>query len=300
MVKHDTENVQSAALRKLFQESLNRSGHPFQNAVLRRVDQMFQEKVSPWSFEVAEFPVNVNGFDTRIDFILSRYPQGGSYGFLIAECKRANPSLKDWVFAKTSYRRRGRTSPVVLTQMVKRDLTLLSPIVERKRWPGDDVYDIGFEIKRARIEEGKDPFGSRTAIEDAAKQVIRGVSGLLQCIGDHVSTLPDSSPPAFFVPVIFTTAHLWVTGVDIAEADLESGNVDLTNSELKEKPWIWLQYPVSPTLRHSLGRDHLERGLSDNDTLAHLLDQEYTRTIAIVGTSGIEAFLRSGWKFWDN
>src|SRR6266567_1778716 len=90
--------------RKRFAAAINRHGYAFQNAVLKRCHDLFDSGKSRWVFEAAEFPAEVNGNGTRIDFIL--WTHQTPY-WLIAECKRVNPSLGDWIFARTQYVRRG-------------------------------------------------------------------------------------------------------------------------------------------------------------------------------------------------
>jgi hypothetical protein len=166
-----------------------------------------------------------------------------------------------------------------------------------------DLYHVAVEVKIKLDPKGVPEVVSaegRGAIENAATQVIRGMNGLIQCISKRDDIKRGLSNAAFFIPVIFTTAQLWTTDVDIADADLASGNIDFANAKVERKPWLWLQYHMSPTLTHSVDRDESPEIEIGKGTLGHLLKQEYSRTIAIVGTDGIDSFLRqssSGW--WD-
>jgi hypothetical protein len=81
-----------------FQNVLNSHGYGFQYSVLKEVARLaYEVRSASWIPKVPEFPVEVQGHDTRIDFILkhARLPF-----YLVAECKRANPSLANWCFAK--------------------------------------------------------------------------------------------------------------------------------------------------------------------------------------------------------
>src|SRR4051794_20959958 len=89
--------------RQKFAAAVNRQGYAFQNAVIKRCEELHDAKKSRWVFEAAEFPVEVNGNGTRIDFIL--WTHNTNY-WLLAECKRVNPSMAEWFFAKTPYVRR--------------------------------------------------------------------------------------------------------------------------------------------------------------------------------------------------
>src|SRR5688500_5164251 len=85
----------------LFANTLNLHGHPFESAVLRRAEQLALKGDTQWRFQASEFPVTVQGFDTRIDFILSesfRNLVPTPSRLLVAECKRANPKVSNWLF----------------------------------------------------------------------------------------------------------------------------------------------------------------------------------------------------------
>lgn len=114
---------------------------------------------------------------------------------------------------------------------------------------------------------------------------------MIQYVSKNVDIIKGSTGPAFFVPVIFTTARLWATDADIGNADLKSGNVDLANAKVEQKPWLWLQYHTSPTLKHSVVRAESAADSFIKGTLGYLLKHEYSRTIAIVSPDGIDDFL---------
>jgi hypothetical protein len=61
------------------QKILSAHGYGFHYAVLRNAMELFHQGKSKWVFEVAEFPVTVRGFDTRIDFILRAQDPFGVY-----------------------------------------------------------------------------------------------------------------------------------------------------------------------------------------------------------------------------
>jgi hypothetical protein len=298
MSNNDTELPRGTSIKSLFQKTLNRHGHPFQYAVLRRGNELKDNQESRWIFEASEFPVEVQGSNTKIDFILSHCPHGGLYGFLVAECKRTNPSFSEWFFAKAPYVRRGRSSDTLNVECARwADPDVLTSVGTLPS--SGDIYHIALE---AKTNSQGDTSGGRGAIESAATQVLRGMNGLIECIAkkENIGVIEESFHPAFFVPVIFTTARLWATDADIGKADLESGKVDLASDKVERKPWLWLQYHMSPTLKHSVERDESAAGPSFlKGTLSYLLKHEYSRTIAIVGTDGIDSFLRHSSNWWD-
>lgn len=277
-------------LSAVFETALNRHGHPFQYAVIRRAHHLRNERQSPWVFEASEFPVEVQGYHTRIDFVLSCWSEatGGPSLFLVAECKRANPSLHDWLFARAPYVRRNSTSRDILVERIRRDGGGLSASLGRLAG-SENIYHVAVEVKGA--SKGDASGIGRGAIEEAATQVTRGLNGLIECFSRNCCYVPENFPVSF-IPVIFTTAKIWVTEVDIA-ADVSTGEVRLDSSDVIEKPWLWLQYRVSPGLRHSVDRQVPNEEPFARAGLCDLLELEYARTIAVVSPKGVDAFLSS-------
>ena len=283
-------------LRSVFQTVLNRHGHPFQYAVVRRAQELRESRRSPWIFEVSEFPVEVQGRHARIDFVLRHQgePHFGHLRFMVAECKRANPSLVDWVFVRAPYVRRNRTSRDILVERVWRSADDL--LAGLGRLDGSDhIYDIGFEVKGGATG---DPAGAgRGAIEDAATQLMRGVNGLVECLGERPQDIPENRH-VVFVPVIFTIARVWTTEADLATTDPVSGAVDLGSSGVTRVPWLWLQSPVSPGLRHTVARDQPDKEPLYKPDLGEILETEYARAVAVVWSGGVDDFLASNrWTY---
>jgi len=284
----DREQKPEANTSAIFESALNRQGHPFQHAVIRRAHELNDERRSPWVFEVSEFPVEVQGHHTRIDFVLSRWREAaGPFQFLVGECKRTNPSLSDWLFARAPYVHRGGVSREILVEALRREGNTLTASLGRLDG-SDNIYHVAVEVKGAA--KGDASGSGRGAIEDAATQVIRGVNGLIDYFSKNRRYLPEHFPVSF-IPLIFTTAKIWATEVDIA-ADLETGNVTL-GSDVLQKQWLWLQYHVSPGLQHSVERQVPKDEPFSRVVLGDLLDREYARAVAVVGAGGADAFLAS-------
>ena len=92
------------------------------------------------------------------------------------------------------------------------------------------------------------------------------------------------------MPVIFTNARLWVSDIDLSEADLKSGNIDIDKEKLEQRDWLFYHYDQSPGLKHALTLLHDEKVELLSDCL-YLL---YTRTIPIVNESAISNFFSDG------
>jgi hypothetical protein len=285
---------QSASLpapSSVFEKHLNRHGYAFQYSVIRRADELFRENKSPWVFEASEFPVEVQGSHARIDFVLSKrtdsVPEPVRY--LVAECKRADPALGSWLFARAPYVRRGDTREELLVDSVwNSDNGLFARPQRLDR--SSHIYHVAIEIKGN--EKGHGQTSGRGAIEEAATQVLRGVNGLLECLADHPEEL-STLYPVVFIPVIFTTARLWVTKTDLAAATLADGKVTVKPEDVTERPWLWLQYHASPGIGHEVRRYSPVDHPFGRSGVGRLLDVLYARAIAVVGPDGVDDFLTS-------
>lgn len=269
--------------KKDFSQLLNRHGYGFQYSVIKAARHLFDEGKSPWIFLASEFPVEVRGQGTRIDFIL--HHRDHQHFYLLAECKRANPALSNWCFSRAPfvYRNKAANSePVFMEQAESRpDLNGIFAY-GKERETAYNPCNIGLEVKANRKGDSQGESGK--AIEDACSQVLRGLNGLIENFSNK-SILPQGKK-AHYLPVIFTTANLFLSDVNLAEAELSSGNVDLTNSKFESQQWLSYQYHLSPGIKHSVSP------FTDESDLGKFMKSAYIRTIPIVSPIGIESFLR--------
>jgi hypothetical protein len=276
-----TENNHSdEQIRNAFEKALNRQGYGFQYSVLKKVLALFG-RGSQWYLETSEFPV-AQGPGTRIDFILRHRGQKGLY--LLAECKRANPAYSDWCFARAPYihdRRHSNHEELILEHVENEPDGVSS--YSRKLFYLPNAYHVALEVKN---QTPGNPSGETgRTIEDAATQVCRGLNGMVEFFSRNPKYLGDGDQ-AIFLPVIFTTARTWGSSVDLSDADLETGDVNLKDSKFTQEPWVAYQYHQSPGLKHSLESNHTLKSLGE------FMDMEYVRTIPIITASGVESFLK--------
>jgi hypothetical protein len=88
-----------------------------------------------------------------------------------------------------------------------------------------------------------------------------------------------------FVPVVVTTATLWASTVELDKTDPATGDVANADMGLTPKKWLYMQFPVSPGLKHGRSPSMLPTELRD------LLAVEYWRTIAIVNAASFAEYL---------
>jgi len=272
-----------------FRNVLNSHGHSFQYSIIRLAEKLYEKRKSGWIFEWAEFPVSARNKDARIDLILRR---GNSLTYMVGECKRVNPALGRWCFARAPYTHRLPNEQMLLVESI--DVTLLDRLAAiDPRLPlrllhsissarALNIFHLGLELK---TNEKGDSQGSRGrgAIEDALGQVLLGVNGMVEHIARHHEMLQPGYKVSL-VPVIFTTATLWTSEVDLGAADLATGNLAPDTLTVTPQSWLWLNYNQSPSLKHAFPME--------NTVGRDVLETEYTRSIAIVNASGVEDFFQ--------
>ena len=268
-------------IARAFKKVLNMHGYGFQYSVLKKAEELFNERKSPWAIPIPEFPVEIQGYGTRIDFILRHKSRPI---FMIAECKRTNPALSNWCFAKASYITDVQLASCVFIEAIKIDKSGLAQVTTDILSSSKNIYHVALEVKSNK--EGDIGGSGRGAIEEAATQICRGLNGMIDFLSKHVNIFYKDNV-AGILPVIFTTARLWTSNVDLGSVDIEHGKFDISSLEVQEKSWLFYHYTQSPGLKHS------HHSVSASTDLSDTLYNEYVRTIAIVSASGINDFMSS-------
>jgi hypothetical protein len=231
----------------------------------------------------------------HIDIVLQQHRELTAH-YMVAECKRVNPALAAWCFVRTP----GESQYV---QVEKLSVTMMSgrPASAQPQvlWHSDlaRVYNLGLPI---RGTEKGDPCGEgRTELDKAMDQVWRGLSGFVHFLRDNAPSrmIPHGDvSTAIIVPVLFTTAKLWGSDVDISESDLRTGKLPPT--DLKPLPWLWLKQAISPGVRHTFHLDMTRpKDPPSQVSIADILRDRYLRCTAVVTADGIGDFL--GQTLWS-
>jgi hypothetical protein len=266
----------ATGLRKV----LNMHGHSFQYAVLRRIDQLFTNRQSTWIFEGSEFPVVVNNESTHIDIILrSRTLKT----YLIGECKRVDPAIGNWCFARAPYTSRNPAEELIFDQFICNES---KEIIQKPCTHGTrlGIYHLGFELRTGKPGDGV--CHDRSSINQTVAQVLRCSSGLINHLFLKTRSSIGNGKIIRFMPVVFTTANLWVTSADLSAADLETGDLPVEAVKAEKVDWLWYNYNRSTTLRHNLELQ------TDGTELSKELKMEFTRSIAFISTIGIDKFMQ--------
>jgi len=279
MTISENQNVSNS-----FRKVLNRHGYAFQYSSVRIADELFSKgSFNRWIFQASEFPVEIarRNKGTRIDFILrsSRYPI-----YLLFECKRANPSIKNWCFAKAPYVRRNRTEEQFFVETIKSNNGEVSSMgMILRSLNQNESFHIALEVKSS--EKGDNDGKGTGEIEDAAGQVCYGLNGMVELF--HNYPLVEQGKQVVLVPIILTTANIWTSSVDLGAADINNGELITPQIQLDSKQWVYFQYHQSPGLKNSFSNN-----ISGRNEIESILDREYIRTIPIVTANAISDFLQ--------
>lgn len=259
-----------------FQNAINYQGFAFQYKIAEYIKSYLDPR---FSIEATEFPIEINGNNSKIDIILGHLCRSWPHPlvYYIGECKRVNPALGNWLFVRSPNFNQYEDSFL---------FEKLSKNPENNHFHSElllkdndsEYYNLAFEVK---TNETGDAYGSNhDAIENAATQVIRGTNGLIKLISRNIRTF--DKPSYLFCPVIFTTAKLFASKIDLQTTDLHSGKIDLSSDQIEEKKWLIYQYTSSPSIKFTDLESTLSKG-----KLKDFPYQDYIRTIIITNPDGI-------------
>ena len=273
-----------------FTHRLNEHGYPFHYAVTERTRTLFDSRRSSFEFQGAEFPVELRGRESRIDTVLrkrtrvwGRSDSRVAVWHIVIECKRANPALANWCFAKAPYVRRGDGYESFTVDTIERAADSDEFVLHAARVHGlDPAYHIAFE---AKTHKKGDPAGKSGAIEDAISQALRGSAGLVDQYARATADFTNVQKVTF-VPIVVTTAALWVTDAALEEADAATGELDPSSVDFERVVSVAMQYSRS----HSLTPARPKRSEPVTD-LTELFDLEFARTVHIMNANALDNYL---------
>lgn len=278
----------STELSDLLFNALNEQGYLFQEAcehVLKK-----NEEATGWEVKASEYPVSLEGWDTKVDIVLRSKIQGSPELYALVECKRADPSYVYWLFGAPGLPFGGALCSTLGFEC--REFGVNHPYKARRL-----VERLHFEINTNGVEswlEAKEVSSGRAStpqnIENAFLQVLKGVGGFAQ---EQIGQRGKSRElfKSFFVPVVVTTAQLYVAYYETKNIDLSTGKISKAKVSFgsKEQPameveWVLLDYGVgenvapNPISENYQGVDPVE------------LQKHKTRSIFVVNSKSLVLF----------
>jgi hypothetical protein len=268
-----------------FEKALTIHGYGLQNFLLKEANRLYNDKRSRWVPRTPEFPIQVQGFDSRIDLILKHMTRPL---YMVCECKRANPARSNWCFARSPRPRALPNEPYesgieVLVNNEGGCRTALERLGN-----SDRKFQIAIDV---RSKEIGDTFGEgKGAIESAATQVCRGLNGLIEFFHSRRREgFLGVGEAVGFVPAIITSARIYATEAEAMMVDSSAAEVAKLDPPLTLREWLWYEYPQSPGIKHSVPNPHKKTDLHD------IAQQEFIRDIGIVNSAHIAEFLGMGY-----
>ena len=269
-----------------FRKVLNSHGYGFQYAVLNRIMELGSHGECTWKFETSEHPVEVRGFNTKIDFVLRN---AGCNDLLIAECKRVNPKYSNWCFIRVPKVRWGDNPFALPVDEVSNDRGYVK-VMPVRLTNHESVVNLWMEVdsnpprENAGKESEQKHKSGRGAIEDALTQLMRGVNGMANLIPTNARIL-GSVKKSRLIPVLFTTAKLWMVPDVLDGTNLLTGDIP-SLKECEPKPWLPLVHNVSVGLRQEVWKAENLASLSE------VVEQLHQRVVFVVSAEGIGEFFR--------
>lgn len=265
----------SESLRK----HIDSHGHAFQLSVAAHLREEALQRNIFFRVVAQEVAVEAGDKPTHIDFVMSNFAHSV---WLVCECKRSDPAISNWCFARMPHvERLGATD--VVAEVVKRfpshgEVRTVGALVGTY----SEQYDIGHELRSDQIGDGG---SGRGALSDALTQSIRHLNGFVRLVARDPSVL-DEAQLVTIMPVVFTTARLWTTSDDLSQASLTDGRLPSPPAELQERDWICYRFRQSTTLRHEHGRTEPANRLAD------LVTRDSIRTVFVVRAEACQSFFQ--------
>lgn len=86
----------SVELSDLLFNALNEQGYLFREACEQALKN--KEGTTGWEVKASEYPVSLQGQDTRVDIVLRSKTSSSPELYALVECKRADPAYIYWIF----------------------------------------------------------------------------------------------------------------------------------------------------------------------------------------------------------
>jgi hypothetical protein len=235
-------------LSDLLFNALNEQGYLFQEACEQELKN--KEGRTEWEVKASEYPVSLQGQDTRVDIVLRSKTSGSPELYALVECKRADPAYIYWIFGASG--------------LPLGDASCSTFGLECREIRADRPYQVSRFVKRLNFEfstyvaewwlEARKGSSKRTStpqnIENAFAQVLKGIGGLAQEQLDQRHKSRDLFT-TFFVPVVVTTASLHVPyyltkNVDLSTGRIARDKVDFgpQGQPVQEVDWVLVDYGV--------------------------------------------------------
>ncbi len=268
--------------------AINEQGYLFREACEQTLKN--NEGATGWEVKASEYPVSLQGQDTRVDLVLRSKTPSSPELYAIVECKRADPAYIYWIFGAPGL-------PFI-------DALCSTLGLECREIRSDHPYQANRFVTRLHFKfstyaaeswlEARKDSGRRTStpqnIENAFAQVLKGVGGFAQEQLDQRQKSRELFRTSF-VPVVVTTASLYVAYYETRNVDLSTGRIAKDKvlfgpqgQHAEEVEWVMVDYGVG----ENVAPKPIPEGYHSVDPAE--LQKYKTRSIFIVNSKSLVFF----------
>ena len=256
-----------------FTKLYNKTGIPFQYwclSVLRKVSNY--QGIPEFSFTHPPSSGAQLGRTASIDIVALKTPPSFSRVFFSGlvlfsiECKRANPKIKNWVFSKDP----SKENTVLPTYFLKRikeigAIKSFEHIIARNGvFPGlgyRSQEDLDCCLHGIELNESLTNI-NRNQNETIYKSLLQANHALNALFCKFQYPFPRIEDLCFpnekkvnkilFLPIVVTTADLFIADYDPEKVDLKTGEIDKKDIKFNgPKNWVTYEFPLPDYLKHS-------------------------------------------------
>ncbi len=197
-------------------------------------------QIEPYSYGV--HPLIISG---TVDVLAETSIDNGSIVLILpAECKKADPKLKHWVFDPHRPTRTRDMPYVMFTKGGENSFTQdynLPNLGYNTYGDYENCVNV-FEFNEASGAINRNTTDKALRPYFAIKQANEAVPGIVEKI-PSLSRQPAAKN--FIIPIVVTTANLWVTQYDPQDIDKATGEIDAAKLDLVQKDWLLYHYPLA-------------------------------------------------------
>lgn len=225
---------------------LNLSGIPFQDWAAKTII------TSGFHYDI-ELPYSTPNHSGTIDIVADCFRNDDRHLLLAIEAKKANPQIKNWIFIKDNHVQYHRFYKPSFVSLNNKDMTIEHETTFRKLGYSSSInYD-----KCINAFESNSKFrlnrSSEEKIYKPLLQIHRGINGLIHghIQNGKLQARTFQLNQCVYIPVIVTTADLFIAEYDPENVILPEGELDPKKQHnLEKKKWVTYEFPLSEDLKN--------------------------------------------------
>lgn len=264
--------------------ALNESGIPFETKVLQELRNAY----NGWEPVAQDYPVAVQSIETKADIVLKH-----DTSFAVVECKRLNPNYTCWMFLSPGNEKVNRGKVLSRIATNEQGFTIPSIGLRDSFLSNTALHNCGRGVAvRIHSASPSKPQGNTQQVEDAMRQVLAATAGVAQEEGAR--HFPEGPTAGSFIPVIVTTAPLFVATYEPEDVSLATGRIDgdlvrfgESANEMTEVPSLLAEYHLEP----SRDLEYLDIGIYASDISS--ANSSRKRSVVVVNSMALKSFFSS-------